>query len=185
MSDGLHIAPNDWLHINVGNGLAANELGQYGFFQGSDGAVWITGDEGVTRLRPAPAWIDAASTAPPRVTRIDADGRVFLYPEPLPSSLPTPTKVLRIDAGTLNASPFRTYPLRYRFQPGPDAWQLSRDGTFEFHNLSDGDYSLEISFTGNGPSPVTTYSFRVGAGRSAMRWRWPIVFLSRPLLSSS
>jgi predicted Ser/Thr protein kinase len=178
VSDGRHIAPNDWLHIDVGNGLAANELGQYGFFQDSDGAVWITGDEGVTRLRPAPAWIDAASTAPPRVTRVDADGRVFLYPEPLPASLPAPTKVLRIDAGTLNASPFRTQPLRYRFQPGSNAWQLSHDGSFEFHNLSDGDYSLEIGFTGNGPSPVTTYSFRVGTGRSTPRWRWPAALLA-------
>jgi ligand-binding sensor domain-containing protein/predicted Ser/Thr protein kinase len=182
VSDGLHISPNDWLHIDVGNGLAANELGQYGFFEDSDHAVWITGDEGVTRFRPSPAWINAASTAPPlalpHVTRIDADGRVFLYPEPLPASLPAPTKVLRIDAGTLNASPFRTSPLRYRFQPGNTAWQLSRDGSFEFHNLSDGDYSLEISFTGNGPSPVTTYSFRVGTGRSATRWRWPVALLS-------
>jgi ligand-binding sensor domain-containing protein/predicted Ser/Thr protein kinase len=178
VSDGRHIAPNDWLHIDVGNGLAANELGQYGFFEDSDGAVWITGDEGVTRFRPAAAWIDAASDAPPHVTRIDADGRVFLYPEALPSSLPAPTKVLRIDAGALNASPFRTNPLRYRFQPGSSAWQLSRDGSFEFHNLSDGDYSLEIGFTGNGPSPVTTYSFRVGTGRSATRWRWPVAFLA-------
>jgi ligand-binding sensor domain-containing protein/predicted Ser/Thr protein kinase len=178
VSDGRHVAPNDWLHIDVANGLAANELGQYGFFQDSAGAVWITGDEGVTRFRPAPAWIDAAGTAPPRVTRIDADGRVFLYPEPLPSSLPAPTKALRIDAGTLNASPFRTEPLRYRFQPGSSAWQLSRDGSFEFHNLSDGNYSLEIAFTGNGPSPVTTYSFRVGTGRSAPRWRWPVALLA-------
>ncbi len=181
VSDGRHIAPNDWLHIDVGNGLAANELGQYGFFEDSDRSVWITGDEGVTRFRPEPSWIDAARAespaALPHVTRIDADGRVYLYPEQLPASLPAPTKVLRIDAGTLNASPFRTDPLRYRFQPGSSAWQLSHDGSFEFHNLSDGDYSLEISFTGNGPSPITTYAFRVGTGRSPTRWRWPIVFL--------
>jgi serine/threonine-protein kinase len=108
---------------------------------------------------------------------MDADGRRFLYPDPLPASLPAPTKVLRVDVGTLNAPPFRTYPLRYRFSPGSSAWQLSRDGSFEFHNLSDGDYSLEMSFTGNEPSPVTTYAFRVGAGRSASRWRWPVAFL--------
>jgi ligand-binding sensor domain-containing protein len=177
VSDGRHVEPNDWIHIHLANGLAANETAQYGFFEDSDGAVWITGDEGVTRLRPEPAWFDAPNAAPPGITRVDADGRLFLYPEPLPATLPGPTKVLRVDVGSLNASPFRAYPLRYRFQPGSSAWQLSRDGSFEFHNLSDGDYTLQISFTGNGPSPVTTYSFRVGAGRSAMRWRWPIVFL--------
>ena len=160
VSDGQHVASSDWLHIDVGNGLAANEIAQYGFFEDSDGAVWITGDEGVTRLKPDPSWFEATRAALPAITRMDADGRRFLYPDPLPASLPAPTKVLRVDVGTLNAPPFRTYPLRYRFQPGSSAWQLSRDGSFEFHNLSDGDYSLEISFTGNQPSPVTTYAFR-------------------------
>lgn len=177
VSDGRHVAPGDWLHIDVGNGLAANEIAQYGFFEDSDGAVWITGDEGVTRLKPEPSWFEAPRAALPEITRIDADGRRFLYPDPLPASLPALTKVLRVDVGTLNAPPFRPYPLRYRFLPGSNAWQLSRDGSFEFHNLSDGDYSLQIGFTGNQPSPVTTYAFRVGAGRSALHWRWPLAFL--------
>jgi streptogramin lyase len=174
ISDGKHVAPNDWIHIHLANGLAANETGQYGFFEDSDGAVWITGDEGVSRLRPDPSWFDAPRTAPPKITRLEADGRIFLYPEPLPSTLPSPTRVLRVDAGSLNAPPFRIYPLRYRLLPGSNQWQLSRDGSFEFHNLSDNDYSLQIGFTGNGTSPVTTYAFRVGAGRSRLPWRWLI-----------
>jgi len=172
VSDGQHVAPNDWLHIHLANGLAANEMGQYGFFEDSDHSVWVTGDEGVSRLLPDPRWFHAPPAAPPRITRIDADGRLFLYPEPLPTSLPSPTKVLRVDAGSLNAPPFRAYPLRYRFSS--TAWQISRDGSLEFHNLSDGDYSLQISFTGDGPSSVTTYAFRVGTGRSTPSWRWAI-----------
>ena len=177
VSDGQHVAPSDWLHIDIGNGLAANEIAQYGFFEDSDGAVWITGDEGVTRLKPDASWFEATRAALPEITRMDADGRRFLYPDPLPASLPAPTKVLRVDVGTLNAPPFRTYPLRYRFQPGSNAWQLSRDGSLEFHNLSDGDYSLQISFPGNSPAPVTTYAFRVGTGRSVPRSRWLIILL--------
>ena len=177
VSDGRHVAPSDWLHIDVGNGLAANEIAQYGFFEDSDGAVWITGDEGVTRLQPQPSWFQAPRAAPPQITRVEADGRRFLYPDPLPASLPASTKVLRVDVGTLNAPSFRTDPLRYRFQPGSNTWQLSRDGSFEFHNLSDGDYSLQISFTGSEPSPLTTYAFRLGAGRSAFHWRWPVALL--------
>lgn len=172
VSDGQHVAPNDWLHIHLANGLAANEMGQYGFFEDSDRSVWITGDEGVSRLLPDPTWFHAPPAAPPRITRIDADGRLFLYPEPWPTSLPSPTKVLRVDAGSLNAPPFRAYPLRYRFSSS--AWQISRDGSLEFHNLSDGDYSLQISFTGDEPSPVTTYAFRVGTGRSTPSWRWTL-----------
>lgn len=177
VSDGQHIAPNDWLHINVQNGLAANEMGQYGFFEDSDGVVWLTGDEGVTRVRPEAGWFDAPGAAGPQVTRVDADGRVFLYPEPLPAALPAPTKVLRIDAGGLNAPPFRTYPLRYRLRQQNRAWQLSRDGSLEFHNLQDGDYSLEISFTSNGPAPVTTYNIRVGAGGSTRVRHWLVALV--------
>ncbi len=181
VSDGQHIAPNDWIHIHMGNGLAANETAQYGFLEDSDGAVWITGDEGVTRLRPDPSWFDAPHDSPPRITRIEADGRPFLYPDPLPNSLAAPTKVLRVDVGSLNAPPFRAYPIRYRFQPGSQSssndWQLSRDGSLEFHNLSDGDYTLDISFTGNGPAPVTTYRLRVGTGRTSFAWRWPLAIL--------
>ncbi len=177
VSDGQHVEPNDWIHIHMGNGLAANETAQYGFFEDSDGTVWITGDEGVSRLSPKPSWFDAPSAAPPQIARVDADGRLFLYPDPLPSTLPAPTKALRVDVGTLNAPPFRAYPLRYRFLPGSKAWQLSRDASFEFHNLSNGDYSLQISFTGNGTSPITTYAFRVGGGHAAPRWRWPIALI--------
>ncbi len=152
VSDGKHVAPNDWIHISLSNGLAANETGQYGFFEDSDGSIWISGDEGVSHLHPDRSWFLAPNNDPPRITRIEADGRPFLFPDSLPASLPSPTKVLRVDVGALNAPPFRTYPLRYRLLPGPSAWQLSRDGSFEFHNLSDNNYTLEVSFTGDGPA---------------------------------
>lgn len=177
VSDGQHVAPNDWIHLHLGNGLAENESAQYGFFEDSDGAVWITGDEGVSRLRPEPSWFHAPRDSPPRITRIEADGRAFIFPDALPTALPAATKVLRVDVGSLNAPAFRAFPIRYRFLPNSKGWQLSRDGSFEFHNLSDGDYTLEISFTGNGPAPVTSYRLRVGEGHTSFGWRWPLAIL--------
>ncbi|PYV11419.1 MAG: hypothetical protein DMG07_19270, partial [Acidobacteria bacterium] len=170
VSDGRRVASNDWIHIDAGNGLAGNETGQYGFFEDGDGSVWIGCVDGVTRLRPDPSWFDAPRAAPaPRVTRLEADGRVFLFPEAPPQALPSATKVLRIDVGTLHAAPFRDYALRYRLLPSEE-WHLSRDGTIEFRDLSENAYALEVGYTGNGPSAVLTYSFRVGSGGSRLSW---------------
>ena len=71
MSDGRHLAANDWLHLYTGNGLTANETGQYGFFEDRDGSVWIAGDEGLNHFRPDAAWFDAPQNAPPPdITRV-------------------------------------------------------------------------------------------------------------------
>jgi ligand-binding sensor domain-containing protein len=178
ISDGRHVAPNDWIHLHLENGLATNETDQYGFFEDSDGTVWIAGEEGVSHLRPDTSWFDAPRTAPaPQVTRVEVDGREVLFPEPLPAALPRATKILRIDVGTLHASPFRDQPLRYRLLPLSKDWQFSRDGTFEFRNLRENAYSLEVGYTGNGPSAVAAYPFRIGAGGASGSWRWPIGLL--------
>jgi hypothetical protein len=176
VADGRHLAAGDWLHFHPGNGLTVNEAGQYGFFEDRDGAVWIAGEEGVTQLRPDPAWFDAPRAAPPpRITRVEADGRVFLFPENPPAALLTATRVLRIDVGGLAASPFRDAPLRYRLLPISKEWQFSRDGCLEFRNLRDNAYSLQIGYAGNGESAVGSWAFRVGAGGAAsLTWAWLI-----------
>ncbi len=171
ISDGHRFGPNDWIHLRPGNGLASKEHNQYAFFEDADSSVWIAGEEGVSHFRPAASWFDAPRGAPPHITRVEADGRVFLFPEPLPPALPSDTKVLRIDVGALQASPFRDHPLRYRLLPLSKDWQLSRDGTLEFRNLPESAYALETGYTGNGPSAVATYSFRIGTP-PAISWRW-------------
>jgi ligand-binding sensor domain-containing protein len=178
ISDGRHFAPDDWIHIHRGNGLAGDEPGQYGFFEDADGTVWIVAEDGVTHLRPRASWFDAPHNAvAPAVTRVDVDGQVWLFPDRLPHTLPAVTKVLRVEVGTRDASPLRDYPLRYRLSPAMKNWQVSRDGMLEFHNLPENAYTLEIGFTGNGPSPVAAYPFRVGSGGSAFPWSWVISFL--------
>ena len=178
ISDGRHVAPNDWIHIHPGNGLALTESNQYGFFEDTDGSVWIAGEEGVSHFRPNASWFDAPRAAPaPQITRIEADGRMFLFPTPLPPALPSATKILRIDVGALQASPFRDSSLRYRLLPLQKEWRLSSDGSLEFANLPENSYTLELGFAGNGPSAIGAYPFRVGAGGSGLSWLWRIGLL--------
>jgi hypothetical protein len=176
ISDGRRFEPNDWIHLHPGNGLASQEHNQYAFFEDTDHSVWIAGEDGLSHFRPDASWFDAPRAAPPQVTRVEADGRVFLFPDSMPPALPEDTKVLRIDVGALQASPFRDYPLRYRLLPLTKDWQLSHDGTLEFRNLPENAYTLETSYTGNGPSPVATYPFRVGTSTSTS-WRWIVGLL--------
>jgi len=182
ISDGRQFAPNDWIHLHPGTGLASKEHNQYAFFEDTDGSVWIAGEDGVSHFRPDASWFDAPHAAPPQITRLEADGRVFLFPEPPPIALPRDTKVLRIDVGALQASPFRDHPLRYRLLPVSKDWQLSRDGTLEFQNLPENAYRLETGYTGNGPSAVATYPFRIGPPPGigeglGLSWRWLIGLL--------
>ena len=179
VSDGRHVAPEDWLHLHAGNGLAGNQTDLYGFFEDGDGSVWIASGDGITRVRPKPSWFDAPhSAAAPRIVWIEADGLAYLFPAALPTEFPADTKTLRIEAGTLDAPEFRDQPLHYRLLPLSQAWQLSRDGAMEFQNLPRGAYTLETGFTGAGTSAMGNYSFRVGAaawpgGAITGLWFWP------------
>ena len=129
---------------------------------------------------PQPAWFDAPSAAPPRITRIDADGRLFLYPEPLPSILAhahqSSARGCRHSERAAISHLSAALPLPARLQRvAAFTRRLLRVSQLVRWRLL-----AQISFTGNGPSPVTTYSFRVGAGRSAPRWRWPVGSPARP-----
>ncbi len=179
ISDGLHVQPDDWLHIQLTNGLATNETGQYVFFEDTDGSVWIAGEEGVSHMRPDASWFAAPRDAPPpRITRVEADGRAFLFPAAPPQALPSDTRILRIDVGALGVSPFRDYPLRYRLLPLSKDWRLSRDGTLQFANLPNNAYTLEAGYTGDGPSAVSSYAFRIGSGGTLLLWPWLIGLVS-------
>jgi ligand-binding sensor domain-containing protein/predicted Ser/Thr protein kinase len=167
VSDGKHFAQEDWLHLHMGNGLAANELDQYGFFQDVDGSVWISGEEGVTHLHPDASWFGApAGAGPIRVTRVEADGQIL---QPSATQLPANLKMLRIELGTLNAPPFRDAPLRWRLRPS-DAWHSSTDGNVEARNLIRGEYSLEAAYAGGEASAI--FAFRVGPAMPWVSWLW-------------
>ncbi len=169
VSDGRHLNEEDWLHIHQLNGLAANELDEFGFFEDRDGSVWISGEEGITHLTPDASWFAPPKNSPVRVTRIEADGQEYMYPSAIPAELPATLKTLQIDLGTLAASPLRDVPLRWRLAPSKE-WHGSADGTLEFRNLARGEYSLEAAYPGGEAS--TIYAFRVGPAMHWISWLW-------------
>jgi ligand-binding sensor domain-containing protein/tRNA A-37 threonylcarbamoyl transferase component Bud32 len=179
VSDGRHVAPGDWIHLHPGNGLATSENNQYSFFEDIDHTVWISGGDGVSHLSPNAAWFDAPHSAPaPAVTRIEADGRLYLFPESMPAALPSDTKMLRIEAGSLHAPPFRDQPLRYRLLPRSTEWIISEDGALEFRNLPENSYTLELGYTGAGASAVAAYPLRIGTGGAGLSWLWIVGMLA-------
>src|SRR4029079_18612373 len=162
ISDGRHLGASDWIRIHTGNGLATSENNPYGFFEDIDHSVWIAGDEGVTHLRPQASWFEAPHGAPaPRITRMEADRRVFLFPEAPVTALPADTKILRIEVGSTSPPPFRDAALRYRLPPQFPDWQISHDGALEFRNLAENSYTLELGYTGGGASAVGAYPLRI------------------------
>ncbi len=175
VSDGVHVAPNDWLHLNMSNGLASNETSLYGFYEDPQNNVWISGDEGLTRLHPDPAWFAVSAKSPPRISRIEADGRVYLYPATIPAQLPSGTKDVKIEIGTLQAPSMRQSPLRYRVKPLSDDWSLSRDGVIELHDLTSRAYTVEFGYAGDGASPVAAYRLQIG---TPISWGWPLGILA-------
>ncbi len=166
ISDGKNTT--DWLHLNLASGLAANELDIYGFFEDSDGSVWIAGEEGVTHLHPEGSWF-AAPQGAPKLTRLEADGRMLPEGGPVPSE----TKTLRIEFGSLDVNPFRDAPMRYRVE---NDWQESSNGTIELHDLKSRDYKLELAYTGTGSGSSSVYKIRVGSIVPVPMWSWLVGF---------
>lgn len=166
VSNGTETAPGDWLHLNPRNGLATQETRLSGFFEDREGSVWITGDQGVTRIHPDAAWFDAPRAAsPPRLTAIEADG-VQVGGK---GAIPAGTKALRIHIGSIHASPLREYPFQYRLTPRESDWRPSRDGTIEWNGLADGAYTLEARYSGPGAAAGLSVPLRVGSG-----WSFPM-----------
>jgi ligand-binding sensor domain-containing protein len=175
ISDGSRVEPDDWINIGLSNGLATDQTDQYGFFEDSDGAVWIAGAEGVSRLQPNEAWFQAPlSVPPPRVTRLEADGREFQFPSAIPNELPAGTTNVRLDFGGLHAPWFRKRPLRYRLLPVAPEWQFSKDGTVKFAELRGQSYAFEAAYAGTGPAEVSSFAFRIGAPPAQISWLWLI-----------
>jgi ligand-binding sensor domain-containing protein len=174
VSDGKRLSPNDWIHIQLQNGLATDTTGQYGFLEDPDGSIWIAGEEGVSHIQPDPSWFDAPKKAhPPRITRLEADGKSFWRIEALPKSLEQTPRFLRIEVGSVDAPPFRDYPFRYRLLPAIPDWRLSRDGALEFRSLPSNSYQLEVAYTGQGSAPALKFELRLGPAATRLTtWLW-------------
>jgi ligand-binding sensor domain-containing protein len=175
VSDGTNTAPNDWLHIDLQSGLAAQSVGGYGLYEDKDGSMWISGDQGVTRIRPESSWFQAPSSGPaPQITRVEADGRVFLRSADISRALASLPRTLRIDIGSLQAPQLRKHAFRYRLKPAFADWRLSDNGTLAFRDLPKGSYTLEVAYTGFGKSATLTIPLGVGSAATRTVWPWVI-----------
>ncbi len=181
VSDGRRFAPNDWLHLHTGNGLTANLTEIYGFLEDDDGSVWLSGFEGVTRVKPDPAWFETSpDPRPPTVSSLAADGVDYGSADEIPSGV----YEIEILIGSLDSPPFRDKPLRYRVTPGERGWTLSADGRIRVQQPRDGAYRFEAAFSSDpvDAPPRLVHSFRVGP-RSA--WSgWLLLFAAAGLALS-
>ncbi|MFN7923411.1 MAG: protein kinase [Bryobacteraceae bacterium] len=64
VSNGVKTAPGDWIHIGLSDGLASDAVDMYGFFEDDDHSVWISGEKGLTHLRPEVSWFASKSSGP-------------------------------------------------------------------------------------------------------------------------
>jgi ligand-binding sensor domain-containing protein len=167
ISDGVHLQPNDWLHLTLANGLATRSTDQFGFFEDTDGSVWITGEDGVTHIAPDPSWFQPGKNRrPPSLSRIEIDGSEI--PVEQAKALSPVKQSLRIDLGTLDASHLRDFPIRYRFRPRFEDWRFSRDGTIELEGVDDGSYTLEA---GLADGIAVALPLRIG-NANHLSWLW-------------
>ncbi len=157
VNDGTHFRPENWLHLDLNNGLASGEVDNYGFFEDQDHSIWIAGDQGITHLRPSARWFDA----PPGL--------------PFVENLENPSpNVLKVRAASLQLPPFRDFPLRARLTD--EEWKFSQDGTFEFSGLRSGSHTLQLAYTGN-RAAVASMTVTVGSPSLKIAWRTPVVFI--------
>ena len=165
-TEGVHIfegrgepLPDRWLHIGRREGLAVDTTGQYGFFEDTDGSVWIAGEEGLAHITPSPAWFHPKpGPRTPLVSRMNGEN----------------PGTLRFELAALDAPEFHINPVRYRLRPQSKEWR-GGGGAIEFPDLPRGSYTLEIAYAGDEEAgPLLAQSFQVGAPGSA--W-WPMVGL--------
>lgn len=147
VSNGTDLAPDDWLHFET-----AGEVMQYGFFEDTDGSIWIASEKGITHVRPDATWFGRTPGAP-QITRVDQ----------------THNAQFRI-AGVDRSGLLRD-PIRYRLTPGPDQWRTARNGRIDIPNPRPGNYRLEIRDMRKQDTLV--HEFRIGP---RTWYGWPLAF---------
>lgn len=158
--------PWRWLHLSKENGLCGQLLDDYGFFEDTDRSVWLSGEDGVTHVRPDIQWFSERRPAP-LLTRLVADGV-----ESFPAGVTGPLRAkesLTVDVGSAHISEFSDTPFVYRLArqdatPGP---YLPTNGTLRFDSMPRGEYTLSVRNALG--SDELILPLRLGAGPG---WPW-------------
>lgn len=165
VSDGRATGPFDWIRLS-----ASGESRIYGFFEDRDGSIWIAGVEGVTHLRPDPAWFRRRDT-PPAAPRVLTDGREWRD-----GAVPV-SRLLRFEVPANDLGHF-TGAVQHRLLPRHADWRSAPQAHFEYADVAPGRYRLEVQQAGyNG---TFARNFVVGQA-AAGTVRWPIWMLAGSL----
>ncbi len=167
VSDGIHLAPDDWIQLNTWNNLPDEATGYSAFFPDRDGTMWIATNGGIAHVTPDPAWFAAENLPAPRVTALRWHGRELLLPR-AGNTLEDPGGDLEVDFAQWPSVGLKPTSLRYRLIPAETSWRSGGSGTARYANLRAGLYRFELRSRN---SPIATYSFEVtGKNPAALRW---------------
>jgi ligand-binding sensor domain-containing protein len=56
VSDGLHLEPARWIHLDRLHNLPSDEISTYGLYEDNDGSIWVSTDAGVGHVTPTDDW---------------------------------------------------------------------------------------------------------------------------------
>ena len=145
VSDGKNVSAADWIFLE-----ASGECAQYGFFEDTDGSVWIAGDQGVTHLRPDAAWFRKLPGAPP-TPRLSVDGQLLV--DGWRDAVKQQPKSVQFDFAPVprGGGPngvLHSGAVQYRLLPRHQDWRWSETRKFEYADLSPGSYRLEVRQAG-------------------------------------
>src|SRR5262249_52909883 len=122
-SDGRAQSPEDWLFLDTGR-----ESRQFGFFEDRDGSVWIATADGVSHLKPSPAWFRDAPGVP-LPDRIYADAAELVS---FPEALDPAPRTLKLRFSKWKSNSYWRQPFRYRIAPLFEDWHVAPGGIIEW-----------------------------------------------------
>ena len=149
VADGIHLLPEDWIHLSFGERVNASYANMYAFLEQPDGSIWIGTQKGVVRLHPDAGWFQAPA---PRILSVPSDRPEFEFHFAQPG-LPV----------------YQSRQFRYRLLPADSGWRFSTDGTARYARLPGGAYRLELA-SGAGRTPVEAKFTVPGGGATHAPW---------------
>lgn len=167
VSDGVHLAPQDWITLTETHNLPSGAIAHFGITEDSDGKIWVATSRGPAKIEPDPAWFSMPAGSP-RLTRLRWRGADDFQPRP---------EAKLVGAGTLEID-FARWPgptpqaagTEFRLMPKESNWRQTTLGTVRYEDLEAGSYRFEMRPAEGGQTE--TFSFQVSAGSLHSAWIW-------------
>ena len=171
VSDGVHLAADDWLKFDKFNGLASDAVGTFGLTEDRDGVIWVSTDEGAARIQPDSNWFAPVSArSRPQVTALRWGGKQYLWPGP-GEKLPAVPSPLEVDVSEWPEVSPRTPRIQFRLWPQEKEWKTAFDSTVRYNFLPPGNYRFDVRSV-NSPATLSREFQIVRSG--GFDWWWPL-----------